>query len=145
MTKDGYRCLRLRVEDGVATATLDHPPVNLLDAAMIGELDRLGREAEARDDVRVLVLESADPEFFVAHADVALILALPPDAAAPPGPSLFQRIVDRFRLTGWPGVLALLAGVGAAGIIERVRNAEKRHAVSPDDATVVYCRDLARP
>ena len=54
-----------------------------------------------------------------------------------------SRIVDRFRLTGWPGVVAILAGDGPTQIIDRVRQAEERLAVSPDDATIVYCVDLA--
>src|SRR5438105_3586404 len=65
MAYDGYQCLRIRVERGVAFATIDHPPINLLDVALIQELDRLGREVAADDAVRVLVLDSADPEFFV--------------------------------------------------------------------------------
>ena len=66
----GYQCLRVQVERGVAFVTIDHPPVNLLDLALIQELDGIGREVEADDDVRVLVLASADREFFIAHADV---------------------------------------------------------------------------
>jgi enoyl-CoA hydratase/carnithine racemase len=129
MSASDYRCLRLRVEEGVAVATLDHPPVNLLDAALIGELDRLGREVEARDDVRALVLESADSDFFVAHADVALILALPPDAAAPPGPSLFQRMVDRFR-TMPKATIAKLEGICRGGGCELALSCDMRFAAA---------------
>jgi hypothetical protein len=52
------------------------------------------------------------------------------------------RIVDEFRLTDWPGVLALLASSGPGGIIRRVRQAEARHAVVADDATIVCCTGL---
>jgi hypothetical protein len=52
------------------------------------------------------------------------------------------RIVDQFRLTDWPGVLALLAASGPAAIIQQVRQAEARHAVAADDATVAHCTDL---
>ena len=48
--------------------------------------------------MRVLVLASADPEFFIAHADVALIQQLPADV--PPKPTtlgVFHAMVDRFR------------------------------------------------
>jgi enoyl-CoA hydratase/carnithine racemase len=93
-----YECLRIRVERGVAWVTIDHPPINLLDLALIRDLDAAGRALEADGAVRVVVLESADPEFFVAHADVALIQALP--RTPPPKPSElgpFHRMVDRFR------------------------------------------------
>jgi enoyl-CoA hydratase/carnithine racemase len=124
---DGYRCLRVRAAAGVVTATLDHPPVNLLDLALIGELDRLGREVEADPDARVLVLESADPEFFIAHADVKLILALPPDAPQQEGPSGFHRMVDRFR-TMPKATLAKIEGICRGGGCELALSFDMRFA-----------------
>lgn len=56
-----------------------------------------------------------------------------------------SRIVDRFHLADWPGVLALLASSGPAEIIHRVRQAEARHAVPADDATIAYCTDFDAP
>ncbi len=53
-----------------------------------------------------------------------------------------SRIVDRFRLAGWPEVMEVLAARGPAEIIQRVRHAEARHAVAADDATIVHCTDL---
>lgn len=53
-----------------------------------------------------------------------------------------SRIVDRFQLADWPGVLAVLASSGPAEIIHRVRQAEARHAVAADDATIAHCTDL---
>ncbi|MEU6714386.1 integrase [Nonomuraea sp. NPDC046802] len=54
-----------------------------------------------------------------------------------------SRIVDRFQLADWPEVLAVLASSGPAEIIRRVRQAEARHAVAADDATITHCTDLA--
>ncbi len=62
------------------------------------EIDRLGREIEADDSVKVVVFDSANPDFFIAHADVNLILQLPtevPPKADSLGP--FHAMVDRFR------------------------------------------------
>jgi hypothetical protein len=53
-----------------------------------------------------------------------------------------SRIVDRFRLAGWPEVMAVLAASGPAEVIRRVRQAEARHAVPADDATIAHCTDL---
>jgi len=61
--------LAVDVADGVAWVTIDHPPINLLDRALRSDLDRFGQEVEADRDVRVIVFRSADPEFFIAHAD----------------------------------------------------------------------------
>lgn len=51
-------------------------------------------------------------------------------------------LVDRFRLCDWPEVMAALASGGPDGIIRRVRRAEARRGVAPDDATVAYCTGL---
>ena len=95
---EGYSTLRVRVDGGVAFATIDHPPVNLLDLALIGDLDTFGRQVERAEDVRVVLFDSADEEFFIAHADVELIRRLPRDIP-PKADSLtgFHAMVDRFR------------------------------------------------
>src|SRR5437764_11641570 len=98
MAYTGYECLDIHVDRGVATVTIDHPPINLFDLALIQEMDRVGRELEADRDVRVVVFQSANPEFFIAHADVALIQTLP--TTVPPKATrlgLFHAMVDRFR------------------------------------------------
>ncbi|MEU7745629.1 integrase [Nonomuraea sp. NPDC049158] len=55
-----------------------------------------------------------------------------------------SRIVDPFQLADWPGVMAVLASSGPADIIHRVRQAETRHAVAADDATITYCTGLGQ-
>src|SRR3954468_7305575 len=99
MHTDGYQTLKVRTDDGIARATIDHPPINLFDGAMIVEMDRFSREAEADDDVRVVVVDSANPDFFIAHADVELILGLPREERAAPNDALgfFHAMCDRFR------------------------------------------------
>ena len=83
MAYDGYACLRTRVEDGVAWVTIDHPPINLFDMALILEMLRVGEELEARRrGPRGRASRAPNPEFFIAHADVALIQTLPADGAA---------------------------------------------------------------
>lgn len=128
MDHDGYSCLRIHTEGGVATLTLDHPPINLLDLALIGELERAGRALEADPDVRVVVLESADPEFFIAHADVDLILRLPAaDAPRPSEPSFFQQMVERFRSMP-KATIASIAGICRGGGSELALSCDMRFA-----------------
>ena len=74
-----YEALTVAVDEGVGFVTLDHPPVNLLDAAMIGDLWSVANRFADDDTVRVVVVRSADAEFFVAHADLQLIQQLPRD------------------------------------------------------------------
>jgi len=128
MAYDGYETLRITVGDGIARATIDHPPINLLDLTLILELDRFGREVEVDDTVRVVVLDSADPEFFAAHADVTLIQALPTDDVGPHDEmSLFQSIVDRFR-TMPKATIAVLEGIARGGGSELVLSFDMRFA-----------------
>jgi enoyl-CoA hydratase/carnithine racemase len=122
-----FQCLRVRLEAGVATARIDHPPLNLLDLALIGEIDRLSRMVEADPEVRVLVMESADPDFFIAHADVNLILGLPVEAPAPSGPSVFQELVDRFR-TMPKATIAKIEGICRGGGSELALSMDMRFA-----------------
>jgi enoyl-CoA hydratase/carnithine racemase len=94
----GYSCLDVRVEDGVAIVAIDHPPMNLLDVALASELDRLSRELGAGDSLGAAVFRSANPDFFIAHADVSMIQQMPEEA--PPKKtevSGFHRIMERFR------------------------------------------------
>lgn len=127
MSGERYSTLGVQIDGGVATVTLDHPPVNLLDAAMIGELDRLGRELESDRDVRVVLLRSADPEFFIAHADVSLIQRLPSDAPPATAPSLFHQMVERFR-TMPKATIALIEGICRGGGSELALSCDMRFA-----------------
>lgn len=95
---EGYSTLRVDCSAGTAWVTFDHPPINLLDAAMIAELDRVGQEVAADDSVRVVVLKSAVSGFFIAHADVEMILRVAADAQiARQAIEAFHAAVDRFR------------------------------------------------
>src|SRR4030081_4052209 len=51
--------------------TFANPPINLIDPVMIVELHELLTEIEQDDRVAVVVFDSADPDFFLAHYDIA--------------------------------------------------------------------------
>jgi enoyl-CoA hydratase/carnithine racemase len=94
----GYSTLSVELERGVAQVVFDHPPLNLLDLPMLTDLDRLGRELADDEQVRVTLFRSANPDFFIAHADVGLIQALPRQAPERGQRlSFFHRMVERFR------------------------------------------------
>jgi enoyl-CoA hydratase/carnithine racemase len=128
MAYDGYRCLKIRRDRGVAWVTIDHPPINLLDLDMIRELDRVGRELEADGEVRAVVFQSADPEFFIAHADLNLILTLP-EQAPPRGTALgmFHQMVERFR-TMPEATMAKIEGRARGGGSEFLLSLDMRFA-----------------
>jgi enoyl-CoA hydratase/carnithine racemase len=78
--------------------TIDNPPINLFDLPLMREMHQLSKAVEADGEVRVIVFDSANPEFFIAHADVGLILQMPTEA--PPKPEklgFFHAMLERFR------------------------------------------------
>jgi enoyl-CoA hydratase/carnithine racemase len=65
----GYTALDVARSCAVLTVSLNHPPLNLLDAVLIPELKRFVREAASDESARVVVFESAVEDFFAAHVD----------------------------------------------------------------------------
>ena len=127
-TYEGFTCLRVRVERHVAFVTIDHPPINLFDLALIQEMIRVGEALEHDADVRVVVFDSANPEFFIAHADVELIQQLPREV--PPKPTrlgFFHAMVDRFR-TMPKATIAKIEGRARGGGSEFVLSLDMRFA-----------------
>ena len=59
--------------DSLWRVTFNNPPLNLIDSVMISELDALFSRIESSDTVAVVVFDSADPDFFLAHIDIVEI------------------------------------------------------------------------
>ena len=76
MAYEGYEFLKIRVDRGVAFVTIDNPPINLLSLELCAELVRLGGEILADDAVKVTVFDSSNPDFFIAHFDVNVLVVL---------------------------------------------------------------------
>jgi enoyl-CoA hydratase/carnithine racemase len=65
-----FRHLRIdRRSPGYCRVTFDHPPVNTITAATVDELAELVGLIEHDADLQVVVFDSANPEFFLAHHD----------------------------------------------------------------------------
>lgn len=98
MAYEGYKYLKTRLDRGVAFVTIDHPPINLFDRTLMKEISRVGREIAADDAIKVVVFDSASPEFFIAHADVADIQRMPAEVPPKPtAPNGFQAMLERYR------------------------------------------------
>jgi len=127
MAYQDYQLIRVAAEGGICRATIDHPPINLLDVPLMGEISRLIDEVAA-DDVRVLIVDSADPEFFIAHADVALILDLPADDTGLHDElTPFNALMERFRALP-QATIALIEGVARGGGSEWAMAFDMRYA-----------------
>ncbi|MGW1738084.1 enoyl-CoA hydratase/isomerase family protein [Nocardia sp. NPDC001965] len=97
----GYTAIRVRRDRGVAFVSFDHPPVNLLDGALVADLDRFHTDVHDDPEIRVIVFDSALPDFFLAHGDMRLVTE--PDALAAylqgPGPGLTRRYRELPQVT----------------------------------------------
>ena len=128
MAYDDYELLRIAVDGGICRATIDHPPINLLDVPLLTEIGRLTDEVASDDEVRVLVVDSADPEFFIAHADVELIRNLPTDDTSLHDElSPFNAAMERFR-TLPKATIAVIEGTARGGGCEFAMAFDMRYA-----------------
>lgn len=81
MGYNDYKFLKCRVKKGVLFATIDNPPINLLTLDMAAEFIRLAGEVTADKEIRVIVFDSANPDYFIAHFDVATLVQFPEEPA----------------------------------------------------------------
>ena len=65
-----FETLSLRENGAILEITLKNPPINLMSAVMVGELFQLTGFLMQNPQIRVVVLDSADPDFFIAHFDL---------------------------------------------------------------------------
>src|SRR6202030_3143890 len=56
---------------GIWSVSISSPPINMFVPATIVELGALMTDLEADPSVKVVVFQSANPDFFIAHLDVA--------------------------------------------------------------------------
>jgi len=114
-----YDYNRLAVEkDGrLATVTVSNPPLNIITLELYAELAALSRELKADPDLTVVVLKSADPDFFLAHFDVSAILQFPTDTVAERDAELneYHRMCERFRTMDKVTIAQIEGRVGGGG------------------------------
>jgi enoyl-CoA hydratase/carnithine racemase len=132
MDYSDYKTLRVDLAQGIARVTLDNGAINLLDKPLFKELLRLVDQLAADDAVRVVVLASANPDFFIAHFDVGLILKFPAEAPAPgaePAPlSPFHLMCERLR-TMPKTTIAVIEGRAGGGGSEIALSCDMRFAL----------------
>lgn len=94
-----FKLVKVSVDGRIAYVTISNPPVNVITMDLLAELMALSAALKADPELTVVVVRSADPDFFLAHFDVAAILERPisfepqKDAQLKP----FHALCERFR------------------------------------------------
>ena len=81
-----------RRSPGYCRVTFDHPPINTITATTVAELAELAGLIEEDQDLNVVVFDSANPDFYLAHYDVEHDPAR--TAALPAGPTGMHAWLD---------------------------------------------------
>ncbi len=112
-----YNLIKTQLEGGVLTATINNPPINLMTLELFAELGALSTEVEQDEAVKVLVMKSANPDFFIAHFDVEAILGFPTDEPARRSDTLndYHAMCERFRTMPKATIAQIEGRVGGGG------------------------------
>ena len=122
-----YRTLHVSQDQSVLWVTFDHGDINLLDIEMIREIDQLSHELEAEETCNVVVFQSSNPEFFIAHADVDLIRSLGEVVEKPKELNLYVAALERIRKLPMASI-GKIAGIARGGGSEFLLSLDMRFA-----------------
>jgi enoyl-CoA hydratase/carnithine racemase len=107
--------LHVAVAGGVATVTIDNPPINLFDGTLYVAMATLAGELAADDSVRVVVLQSANDEFFIAHFDVGIIQTIPTGSPSKTELNPFHVMCETMRTMSKATIAVIEGRVGGGG------------------------------
>ncbi|HEA30851.1 MAG TPA: enoyl-CoA hydratase/isomerase family protein [Leeuwenhoekiella sp.] len=131
MNSESFKTLQISIDHSVANVTIDNPPVNVLDIKLMTELRQVLTVFAENSTIKVIVFDSANPDFFIAHVDMSLIDE--PDAfselekESPAGLNVFQAFGELLR--NQPQVTIIkLKGIARGGGAEFIAAADMSFA-----------------
>ncbi len=112
-----YESIRCAVDGRILTVKIDNPPANVMTGKLYFELINLTRQLEADDEIKVVVFDSADPDFFIAHFDVEALIRIPTDSAAERGhaPTDFHAMCRRLATMPKATIVKMRGRAGGGG------------------------------
>jgi enoyl-CoA hydratase/carnithine racemase len=112
-----YQTLQIKNNQGVLTATINNPPVNVMTDVLYMDLVGFTSEVEQDASVKVVVFQSADPDFFIAHFDVETILKFETDAPAEKSLEFsdFHLMCERVRTMPKATIVKMAGRAGGGG------------------------------
>ena len=127
---EDFKFLKIERAGRLATVTIDSPPVNVITLALFDELLNLAAMLRYDEALTVVVIRSANPDFFLAHFDVAAILERSTEGKAQREPQrkLFHVLCEQFR-TMDKIIIAQIEGRVGGGGSELTANFDMRFGV----------------
>ena len=112
-----YELLTVAVDKRVVTVTVDNPPINLITPKLYRELSTLANELRRDPEPTVVVMRSANPDFFLAHFDVSAILRFPTEQEPQRSAEIneYHLMCERFRTMDKVTIAQIEGRVGGGG------------------------------
>ncbi|MBD3646251.1 MAG: enoyl-CoA hydratase/isomerase family protein [Pseudomonadales bacterium] len=122
--------METELNEGVRTATISNPPINVMTPTLFTDLMAFSEEVEKDGAVQVVVFESADPDFFIAHFDVETLIEVPTNEPAARAAVLnpFHVMCERAR-TMPKATIAKIAGRAGGGGSEFALSCDMRFGI----------------
>ena len=112
---DDFTTLDIAQSNGVARVTIDNGPINLIDRALMTELALLAPMLARDSSIRVVVFDSANPDFFISRADLGLLERLRTLEGPSTDVSPFHGIVETYKALPQATIAALTGITRGAG------------------------------
>ena len=112
-----FDTLQIDIAGSVLTATINNPPVNVMTTPLYMDLVNFTSQVEQDDRIKVVVFDSADPDFFIAHFDVEAILQFPVDSPAEKSMEMsdFHLMCERVRTMPKATIVKMAGRAGGGG------------------------------
>ena len=123
MLYNNFKSMKVEIKQQVAWVTIDHPPINLMDAQLRSEFNALVPALAEDQRINVIVFQSANPDFFIAHGDLTTIGPTKSDLGISPNQALRERLRTMPKVT-----IAKLEGRARGGGAETALSMDMRFA-----------------
>jgi enoyl-CoA hydratase/carnithine racemase len=115
-----FETLTVQIDGAVLFAEISAPPMNLLGPELVRDLASLIQRAEADDALTVLVVTSADSDYFISHVDVTRIAEYRAEATklvGEPSIALLFRHLSASRLVSIAQIEGRVRGAGSEFVL----------------------------
>ena len=110
-----FETICVRGDGGVLFVEMAAPPMNLPGPELVRDLVSIIQRAEADDAVKVLVFESADPDYFISHVDVTRIKEYRTEAAKLTGEASIALLFRHLSTSRFVSIAQIAGRVRGAG------------------------------